>query len=454
MNNLYDTLLDVSKSSMIDAGDLQSAGLLILTAAIHGLGINRAGVWLLSEDKQAICGKMLIEGDDCKLDTDLCLLRRDYPNYFKSLDSERAVVAHDAQTHPSTCEFRDSYLIPYGISAMLDAPIRHRGNMLGIICCEHQGDARRWTNEEVAFVSALADTYGRAVSAAQRNEYEQQLKEINEQLEQKVNERTEVLQTALRNLNRTQAKLIESEKLASLGRMVANLAHEINTPLGIAVTASSHCGNELIRIQHLYRDEQLSEEEFAQFLQATHDGLQLINHNLTRAAALVQDFKLSGAIHAANEEEVFDLRACVELSLKGLQPLLGKHQISCELESGPAVQLHSYPGAIAQVITNLITNSIHHAFAQTEHKRIRIGLSQSPERITLHYSDNGCGIAADIRDKIFEPFFTTARRTGGSGLGLSIVYNLVTQKLQGEIELAPDQSQGAAFLIHLPLLNH
>jgi two-component system NtrC family sensor kinase len=449
-NNLYDTLLDVSKSSMIDAGDMQSAGLLILTAAIHGLGINRAGIWLLTEDKQAICGKMLIEGNDCKLETDLCLARQNFPHYFDSLDTERAVVANDAQQDPSTKEFRDSYLIPNGITSMLDAPIRHRGNMLGIICCEHQGEQREWSNEEIAFVSALADTYGRAVSAAQRNDYEQKLKDINEQLEQKVNERTEILQTALRNLHHTQAKLIESEKLASLGRMVSSLAHEINTPLGIAVTSSSHCASELKRVQTLYRDEELNEEEFAQFLQAIDDGLHLINHNLSRAAGLVQDFKLSGSIHAANEEEVFDLRACVELSLKGLQPLLRKHQIDCELLAGEALQLNSYPGAIAQIITNLITNSIHHAFAQTNNKQIRIALKQTADNITLHYRDNGGGITSDIRDKIFEPFFTTARRTGGSGLGLSIVYNLITQKLGGNIEIAEDQSQGAQFLIYLP----
>ncbi|HEX7764598.1 MAG TPA: GAF domain-containing sensor histidine kinase [Cellvibrio sp.] len=447
---LYDTLLDVSKSSMIDAGDMQSAGLLILTAAIHGLGINRAGIWLLTEDKQAICGKMLIDGDECKLDSDLCLARQDFPRYFDSLDTERAVIAHNAHTDPGTYEFRESYLIPNGISSMLDAPIRHRGNMLGIICCEHQGDAREWTNEEVAFVSALADTYGRAVSAAQRNEYEQKLKEINEQLEQKVNERTDILQTALRNLHHTQSKLIESEKLASLGRMVSSLAHEINTPLGIAVTSSSHCASELKRVQQLYRDEQLSEDEFAQFLQAIDDGLQLINHNLTRAAGLVRDFKLSGSIHIASDEEVFDLRACIELSLKGLQPLLRKHNIACELAPGDAIQLNSYPGAIAQIITNLITNSIHHAFAHTEHKQIHIALEVHADKILFHYRDNGCGIPDEIRDKIFEPFFTTARRTGGSGLGLSIVYNLITQKLGGEIEIAEDQSQGAQFLIYLP----
>lgn len=447
---LYDILLDVSKSAMIDEGDLQTAGLLILTAATHGLHISRAGIWLLTEDKQAICGKMLIDGDDCKLDTDLCLARKDFPRYFNSLDTERAVVAHDAQHDVDTNEFRDSYLIPFGITSMLDAPIRHRGEMLGIICCEHQGEARIWNNEEIAFASALADTYGRAISAAQRNDYERQLREINEQLEQKINDRTNVLQDALRNLNHTQAKLIESEKLASLGRLVSGLAHEINTPLGIAVTSSSHCASELNRVQKLYKDEVLNEEEFAQFLAGLEDGLGLINTNLNRAATLVQNFKLSGSIHTANEEEQFELRSCIDLTLKSLQPLLTKNHINCVLLPGADITLNSYPGAIAQIVTNLITNSIHHAFHHTTEKKICLQLTQTPEQIIIHYQDNGCGIADEIRPKIFEPFFTTARRTGGSGLGLSIVYNLVTQKLGGEIVIDADQSQGAGFSIGVP----
>lgn len=450
---LYDILLDVSKSSMIDEGDLQTAGLLILSAATQGLQISRAGIWLLTEDKQAIRGKMLIDGDDCKLNTDLCLARKDFPHYFNSLDTERAVVAHDAQNDASTNEFRESYLIPFGITSMLDAPIRHRGEMLGIICCEHQGEARTWSNEEIAFASALADTYGRAISAAQRNDYERQLKDINEQLEQKINERTNVLQDALRNLNHTQAKLIESEKLASLGRLVSGLAHEINTPLGIAVTSSSHCASELKRVQKLYQDDALNEAEFAQFLTGLDDGLGLINNNLSRAATLVQNFKLSGSIHTANEEEQFELRSCIDLTLKSLQPLLTKNQIHCVLLPGTDITLNSYPGAIAQIITNLITNSIHHAFHNTKEKQIRIELNQTPEEITIHYRDNGCGIAEDIRPKIFEPFFTTARRTGGSGLGLSIVYNLVTQKLGGEISIDEDQSHGAIFHICMPELS-
>lgn len=447
---LYDILHEVSKSSMVDDGDLQAAGLLILTAAIHGLMISRAGIWVITEDRQHVQCRMLIDGDDCQIGGELILARADYPKYFACLDTEHAIVANDALNDPSTAEFSDNYLIPFGITSMLDAPIRHHGMMLGIICCEHQGEKREWTNEEIAFASALADTYGRAISAAQRNDYERQLQEANERLEHNVEERTQVLQTALRNLTRTQSKLIESEKLASLGRLVSGLAHEINTPLGIAVTSASHGENEIKRMAKLYQESELSETEFAQILESLHLSFELINNNLHRAATLVQNFKLSGTIHAANEDEDFELRSCIELTLKNLHPLLKNNNVDCEILPGPEIQLHSNPGAIAQIITNLVTNSIHHAFAKTEDKQILINTQDTGQQIHIHYRDSGCGITTDIRDKIFEPFFTTARKTGGSGLGLAIAYNLATQKLKGEILIDDDQSQGANFHLYLP----
>jgi GAF domain-containing protein len=195
--NLYETLLDVSKSAMIDDGDLQSSGLLIITAALHGLHIQRAGIWMFNEDQQAIYCRMLIDGDNCVLNGDLRLMRSDYPTYFAHLDNDRTIVANDAVNNPITHEFRDGYLTPLGISSLLDAPVHHRGRLAGIICCEHQGDAREWTNEEIAFVSALADTYGRAINAHQRNLYERQLRELNQELEDKVSALTQSLEEAL-----------------------------------------------------------------------------------------------------------------------------------------------------------------------------------------------------------------------------------------------------------------
>ncbi len=449
-HNFYNILHQVSKSKVIDNGDLHAANSLILNSVIEGLKIKRAGIWLLSEDRHAMVCRLLIDQANPHAETPQ-LYRQDYPRYFAALDQDRAIVAHDAHSDESTSEFSGVYLRPLGITAMLDAPIHHRGEMTGIICCEHQGPTRVWTEDEVAFVSALADLYGRALSAEQRNNYEKQLQRSNEQLEEKVKERTEWLENALRNLTHTQAKLIESEKLASVGRMVSGLAHEINTPLGIAVTSATHCESELKRVHKLYTQGDLAEDDFKQFLLSLTEGIALVSHNLNRAANLVQNFKLTGAIQTSSEEEEFELNNCLDIIIKSLQPLLKQHQLSCHYASDEPIRLNSYPGAIAQIITNLVTNSIHHGFADREQGQINIHVAVQHGQVHLSYNDNGSGIAPEIQDKIFEPFFTTARKTGGSGLGLSIVYNLVTQKLRGKISLESQLGVGATFIMIFPI---
>src|SRR5690606_38208920 len=136
------------------------------------------------------------------------------------------------------------------------------------------------------------------------------------------------------------------------------------------VTSASHGDTELKRMRKLYGDGELNETEFVQFLDSLQHSFELINNNLQRAATLVQNFKLSGTIHTANEDEDFELRSCIQLTLKSLHPLLKEHQVSCELLPGADISMHSNPGAIAQIITNLVTNSLHHAFAGSQHKQI------------------------------------------------------------------------------------
>src|SRR5690554_1647388 len=392
-----DILPNISKSPVIDDGDLEAANQLILEAAIAGLNISRAGIWMFNEDHQRIDCQMLI--DHMGPTQPQTLRRKDYPRYFSALDTERVIIANDVKTDPLTVGFYSEYSQPLNITSLVEAPIHHRGEMLGIISCEHRGEPREWQPAEVAFACTLADLYGRVISAQQRNNYEKQLHQINESLEVKVAERTAWLENALRNLTHTQAKLIESEKLASVGRMMAGLAHEINTPLGIAVTASSHCESELRRLQHLYSRNELAENDFTQFLNTINEGMLLLSHNLNRAVHLVQDFKLVGAIQTSSEEEEFELISCIDIIIQSLQPLLKQHRLIHEFASDEPITMNSYPGALAQVITNLVTNSIHHGFAEKDNGEIRLRVAAHNDQIHLGYSDNGCGIATDIQSK-------------------------------------------------------
>lgn len=447
----YDILHKVTRSPVIDTGDLQAAARLILNAAREGLDVQRSSIWLLDHDHQYIRCTMLQDETTEQHQQLPALSREHYPAYFAALDQERAIIVNHTASDASTRDSLETYLKPLDIQALLDAPIRHYGQMIGVICCEHQHSTREWRDEEIAFLSTLADLYGRAVTSEQRLNYERQLELINEQLESKVLERTQWLESALRNLTHTQAKLIESEKLASIGRMVAGLAHEINTPLGIAVTSASHCESELKKTHRLYNQRELEESQFRDFLLSLTEGMHLVSHNLNRATNLVQNFKLSGAIQTSSEEEVFELHNCLEIILKSLQPLLKDHHLVCHFSTPEAIRLNSYPGAIAQILTNLVTNSINHGFVAKAPGDITINIAIQNEQVHLHYRDNGSGINEEIHDKIFEPFFTTARKTGGSGLGLSIVHNLVTQKLKGSISVEQTPHEGAGFLIRFPL---
>src|SRR5690606_11200345 len=177
----------------------------------------------------------------------------------------------------------------------------------------------------------------------------------------------------------------------------------------------------------------------------------LVSHNLNRAAHLVQNFKLTGAIQTSAEEEEFELNNCIDIIVKSLQPLLRQHQLTYHFADDIKIKLNSYPGAIAQILTNLVTNSIHHGFEQMEHGEITLHMTLHNDQVHLSYSDNGKGISTDIHRTLSEPFFTTARWTGGSGLGLSIVHNLVTQKLKGTVTIESQLNIGARFIIVFPV---
>ena len=440
-------LLRVSQSADIDKGELDVASRLIINSVCEGLQITRAGIWLYDEMQTLVqCTLLIDKGNDLDHES-LVLTRKDFPHYFEALDSERTIAAHDALKDVATFEFAEVYLTPLGISSMLDVPIRHRGKMIGIICCEHQGKAREWHADEVVFAASLADLYGRAVSANERADYEQRLIEANQTLEQKVIDRTAELEAA-------QEKLVESEKMAALGNLVAGIAHEVNTPLGIALTSVSNCKEELKGIYRDFENDELTEQGFKDFEAICSEGLNLAETSLMRAANLVQDFKRTSADQTSLEIEEIALDEYIPRVCNPLKPMLRKEQVELSIDVTPNLVITTCPGIIAQLLTNLISNAQRHAFGPSVNNdvnRVSVSCSKNAKGIVISVQDNGKGIPEALHKKVFEPFYTTARDKGGTGLGLNILYNLVRQKFNGEIDLTSTLGEGTKVTVCIPV---
>ena len=286
---------------------------------------------------------------------------------------------------------------------------------------------------------------------------EEALRALNEQLESRVEQRTADLRTAnseLRNalerLTLTQRQLLEAEKLASLGGMVAGIAHEINTPLGISVTAASHLHDETRRMARMVESNQLTRSGLQRFAQAAREGADLVLRNLRRADRLVKSFKQVAVDQSSEERRVVDLGASLEEIVTTLGPSLKKSGCQMTLDCPQLIIVETAPGALYQIVTNLVMNSLTHGFSSSVEGHIRIEVRRDAAAIRIDYRDNGRGMEESVRVRIFEPFFTTARGQGGSGLGMHIVYNLVTQSLRGGIECVSAPGKGVLFRIVMP----
>jgi signal transduction histidine kinase len=293
-----------------------------------------------------------------------------------------------------------------------------------------------------------------------KEEAQQALAETNNKLEQRVAERTENLQQAvdelhitLENLRNTQSQLIESEKLSSLGGMVAGVAHEINTPIGLCITTQSFIEDLFKDIKQRFENDSISEGNFTEFMMSMEESVDILRKNLERAAKLVKSFKLVSEDQTGEAARRFNLEEYLQEILSTLQPKFRMTQHVVNIRCAEEINIRSYPGALSQVITNLIMNSLLHGFTDINKGTITLAVEHQDNQVKILYADDGQGLTEEAQVKIFEPFFTTKRGYGGTGLGMHLVYNLVSQTLQGSIQLQ-QVSQGCAFIITIPAQIH
>ncbi|MDY6991505.1 MAG: HAMP domain-containing sensor histidine kinase [Pseudomonadota bacterium] len=253
-------------------------------------------------------------------------------------------------------------------------------------------------------------------------------------------------------LHTAQQQLIEAEKMASLGHLVAGMTHEINTPLGISLTAMSQLEELAVTLQYTYQSGQLKRAQLEKYLASVQQGHYLVTKNLTRAIELIQSFKQVAVDQSSEQQRTFKLKSYLKEVILSLQPQFKPTDYQIILECDESIILSSYPGFFAQMITNLIMNSLIHGFQNRATGCIKISATVTAKKsLLLCYSDDGNGIAREVIEHIFEPFFTTNHQGGGSGLGLHIIYNLVTHQLQGSIHCDSHVGQGTTFWIELPL---
>src|SRR5216683_3154274 len=257
-------------------------------------------------------------------------------------------------------------------------------------------------------------------------------------------------EAALRNLRETQNSLIEAEKLAALGRLVAGVAHEVNNPVGISLTVASS----LERKTAMFADEvargNLKRSSLNEFLESSRDASSQLVANLNRAAELIQSFKQVAADRNYSDQRIFDLGDLTEQVVMSLRPGLRKHRLALNVDCQPNLTMNSYPGPYGQVLTNLFLNSVAHAFPDGRPGAVDIQVRESgKDNVEIIFSDNGCGMSLDVRRRAFDPFFTTRRDQGGTGLGLHIVYSIVTNRLGGRLDLDSEPGGGTRVQILL-----
>ena len=288
---------------------------------------------------------------------------------------------------------------------------------------------------------------------------EREASQLNAEREQQVTQRTKAqresnqeLLTTLEQLHKYQGQLVESEKMASLGDMVAGIAHEVNTPIGLSVTASTLLQDKLEVMREKFDEKRISTNEFARFLEDCTENLSIIYRNLNRAADLVTSFKQVAVDQSTEIDRAIDIEQFTRDLLISVKPRrLDIEKFPIEISFDPGLCVVTKAGPLNQILINLITNSMVHGFDRREQGKVNILFERRESELEITYRDDGKGVPNEIGKKIFDPFVTTKRGSGGSGLGLHLVYNLVTQVLDGQIHFFSELNHGVEFIVRFPV---
>lgn len=261
---------------------------------------------------------------------------------------------------------------------------------------------------------------------------------------------TRKLADSVSHLKDMQEQLVQSEKLASLGKLTAGIAHEINTPLGIAVTATSSFLESTKNIKKSFEENAITRKQMEHYFDGVEQAAELNMSSLDRVIELLNNFKQVAADQVVGEVREINCKTYINEIMQTLSAELKRFRVKYEYRSEEDIFITTMPGAIAQILTNLVTNTLRHGFEGRASGNIFIQTVESGNNVIITYEDDGCGMNQEVLRNIFEPFFTTKRNHGGTGLGMNIVFNIINQKLKGTINIESSEGNGARFIITLP----
>jgi signal transduction histidine kinase len=338
-----------------------------------------------------------------------------------------------------------------------------QGNMARVRCrMQHAAGHFVWCEMVITAVRSSDDTLEEFVTVTRDitrvKLHERELEAVNRELEQRIEARTaqlaasnDELRAALDALQSTRDKLVQAEKLSSLGELVAGIAHEVNTPVGVGLTAASHLQDRAKAFEKLAAEGTITRADLDAFVVTAVDSAAITVANLQRAAQLIRSFKQVAADRSHESVRALPLVNYLNDVLLSLRPQLRRGNHAVELRGPEGFEITTAPGALSQVVTNLVMNSVRHGFEDRCEGQVCVEVEPNAQGgCTIHYRDDGAGIPEGHLRRIFDPFFTTQRGRGGTGLGLHIVFGLVSNVLQGSIDVASAPGEGTVFTIVLP----
>ncbi|MEG4915268.1 ATP-binding sensor histidine kinase [Microcoleus sp. B7-D4] len=409
--------------------------------------LEKEGQWVIeasgSVDVDRVAVMQSIPIDFVADDREVTLLAVAVVNYVAR--TQESIVLNDASREGQFT--RTPYIMAVQPKSILCTPLINQGQLTGILYLENNLTTGAFTQDRLEILKLLSSQISISIENAQLYA---NLHQFNQNLENLVQQRTSELSQTLADLKSAQNKLVESEKMAALGGLVAGVAHEINTPIGIGITAASLLAEKATKFFEVYRNGQIKRSELEKFLDTAMQSSNMILSNLTRAADLIHSFKEVAVDQSSELKRTFNVKNYLEEILTSLTAKLKRTKHKIQIKCDENIVVDSYPGVVCQIVTNLVLNSLFHAYDGEDEGVLAFDFKLEGDRVIFEYADNGKGIDPENLSKIFEPFFTTKRGQGGTGLGLHIIYNLVTQKLKGTISCTSQLNKGTRFMIEFP----